>query len=174
MVQRKHEERFAISQHYKVREAQPICIHQQSFHFVNKCCLAENVMTKKVFLIFHSYFAIKNKSWENRRMRLKNPRIMYDTNLENWNIILFNKNNFIQRLLTFLGCRTSRKIMKMLIFRISRKVQSKAMDHEVNKCWQNYFYHKIWCLGFSKACQALFYEKLLQFWVNFNFRMKKH
>ena len=46
MVQRIYEERFAISQHYKVRGAQLICSHQQSCHFVNKCCLAENVMTK--------------------------------------------------------------------------------------------------------------------------------
>ena len=60
MVQRGYEERFAISQHYKVRGTQPICIHPQSCHFVNKCCLAENLLTKNS-LIFYSSFSIKNK-----------------------------------------------------------------------------------------------------------------
>lgn len=57
MVQRGYEERFAISQHYKVRGTQSICIHPQSCHFVNKCCLAENLLTKKFldFLLFFFY-----------------------------------------------------------------------------------------------------------------------
>ena len=59
MVQRIYEERLAISQHYRVRGAQPICIHQQSCHIVNKCCLAENLMTKKF-----PGFKIVRKSYE--------------------------------------------------------------------------------------------------------------
>ena len=41
-----HKTSNKISRHYKVGGTQPVCIHQQSFHFVNKCCPAENLMKK--------------------------------------------------------------------------------------------------------------------------------
>ena len=116
MVQWRYEECLAISWHYKIRGTKPICIRQQSFHFVNKCCLPKNLM-KKISLIFHSYFSKKpSKSWGNRRMRLQNPRITFDRDSQSWNIILFNKSNFSQHLLTVLDCRGSCEIVKILIF----------------------------------------------------------
>ena len=59
MVQWRYEERLAISRHYKVRGVQPICIHQQSFHFVNKCCLAKNLMKS---LDFSLLFCIQKQA----------------------------------------------------------------------------------------------------------------
>ena len=44
-----YEERLALSRHYRARGAQPICIHSQSCHFVNECCIAK-ILMKKIFL----------------------------------------------------------------------------------------------------------------------------
>ena len=44
-----YEERLAFSRHYRARGAQTICIHSQSCHFVNECCIAK-ILMKKIFL----------------------------------------------------------------------------------------------------------------------------
>ena len=46
-----YEERLALSRHYRAKGAQPICIHSQSFHFVNESCVAK-ILMKKVFYEF--------------------------------------------------------------------------------------------------------------------------
>ena len=61
MVLWRYEERIAIYRHYTVRGAQPICFHQQSCYFVNKRCLAENLL-KKNFLDFSLIFCHKKQA----------------------------------------------------------------------------------------------------------------
>ena len=58
---------------------------------------------EKNFLDFSLLFCHKKQAnlEKNRRMRLKNPRIMFDKDLESCNILLFNKNNFRQHLCVF-------------------------------------------------------------------------
>ena len=44
-----YEERLALSRHYRARGAQPICIHSQSCHFVNECCISSRNFDEKNF-----------------------------------------------------------------------------------------------------------------------------
>ena len=90
---------------------------------------------EKISLIFHSYFAKKaSKSWGNYRLRLQNPRIMFDTDSKSWNIILFNKKMILVNtcwLFSTLGEVV--KFEKWWFFRISRKF---LLSKNVASCGQ--------------------------------------
>ena len=85
---------------------------------------------------------------------------MFGTDLESWDVILFNNKNFDQHLLTFVDfcwLKNQMKYRKSAIFWQSQgNFKTKIWIEKVNKSWPNIFCQKLWCLSFLNSCNHPF------------------
>ena len=94
-------------------------------------------------------------------MCYESNEIMFGTDLESWDVILFNNKKFGQHLLTFVDSKTKWNIEKMPFLTILREFQNENMDWRSQQVLTKYFLSKTMMFQLSKFVSTILLRDLM-------------
>ena len=94
-------------------------------------------------------------------MCYESNEIMFGTDLESSDVILFNNKNFGQHLLTFVDSKTKWNIEKMPFLTILREFQNENMDWRSQQVLTKYFLSKTMMFQLSKFVSTILLRDLM-------------